>query len=189
MTIMLKDASLYDLLPPNAQGDDNIVAAVRSLDNQMLELYERIETIAFYRRLYNGQVTHEEADERAWQYKLAYYDDSLTIEQKIGLLKSAVETNKSKGTPAAVEGLITILFGDGYVQEWFEYGGAPGYYQVITNNPDVTEERAQEFVRAINSVTRLSAWLERVTLSKTDQVNLYIGVAQHSGKRQVTRGS
>ncbi|WP_223868914.1 phage tail protein [Paenibacillus sp. UASWS1643] len=185
---MLKDTSLYDLLPPNVQGDRNIVAAARSLDGQLADLYERIDKINFFRRLQNGNITDAEADERAWQYKLAYYDDALPIEVKIELLKTAFETNQSKGTPAAIENLVKILFGDGYVQEWFEYGGEPGYYQVITNNSDVTEERAQEFVRAIRSVTRLSAWLERVSLSQTERLDLYIGTGIHTGKRVVMRG-
>lgn len=186
--IMLKDASVYDLLPENAKGDLNISAAAKSLDGYMSELYERIDKINFYRRLQNGDITDQEADERAWQYKLAYYDDSLPLETKIELLKAANETNKSKGTPASIENLIKILFGDGYVQEWFEYGGQPGYYQVVTNNPDVTEERAQEFVRAIRSVTRFSAWLERVSLSQTERLDLYIGTGVHTGKRVVMRG-
>jgi len=182
--IKLSDVSLYDLLPDNAKGDPNIANACRSLDNQLHDLYKRAEKISFFRRLHYGEITDEEADARAEDYKLAYYDPSLPLEQKIELLRSAVETNRSKGTPAAIEGLITILFGEGYVQEWFEYGGEPGYYQVITNNPDVTEDRAQEFLRAIESVTRLSAWLERVALSQTETVtDLYRGSGTHVGER------
>lgn len=180
----LADISLYDLLPDNAKGDKNISAACRSLDNQLKDLYKRADKISFYRRLHYGQITDEEADARAWQYKLAYYDSNLPLIQKIELLRSAVETNRSKGTPAAIEGLITILFGEGYVQEWFEYDGEPGHYQVITSNPAVTEGRAQEFVRAIESVTRLSSRLDRVVLSETvNMTDLYIGTGTHIGER------
>ena len=180
----ISEISLYDLLPDNAKGDKNISAACRSLDKQLKDLYNRADKISFYRRLHYGQITDEEADARAWQYKLAYYDTNLPLLQKIDLLKTAVETNRSKGTPAAIETLITILFGDGYVQEWFEYDGEPGHYQVITNNPDVTERRAQEFVRAIEAVTRLSSRLDRVVLSQTASVtDLYIGTATHVGER------
>jgi P2-related tail formation protein len=180
----LANISLYDLLPDNAKADPNISSACRSLDEQLGSLHDRVEKLSFFRRLHYGQITDAEADAKAWDYKLAYYDSTLPLVQKIELLKSAVETNRSKGTPAAIEGLITILFGEGYVQEWFEYDGEPGHYQVVTNNPDVTESRAQEFVRAIESVTRLSSRLDRVVLSQTESVtDLFIGFGTHVGER------
>ncbi len=39
-----------------------------------------------------------------------------------------------RGTPYAVEQVIQTYFGDGEVSEWFEYGGQPGMFKVVTTN-------------------------------------------------------
>lgn len=171
----IEQISIYDLLPPNAQADPTVSAAARSLDGHMRELTQKAKDISFYRRLLEGKITDAEADERAWQDHVDFWDTSLPLEQKIQLLLNAKEFHRIKGTPAAIEDLITILFGEGKVEEWFEYGGEPGYYRVTTNNPEVTLDRAQEFYRAVESVTRLSAHLEEVILSQTESLQLYFG--------------
>lgn len=180
--INIDQISVYDLLPPNAQSDPTVAAAARTLDNHLKELTQDIMGLSFYRRLLEGKITNGEADERAWQDHLDFYDTSLPLEQKIQLLLTAKETHRIKGTPAAIEDLITILFGEGKVEEWFEYGGEPGHFQVITNNPEVTQEKAQEFYRAVESVKRLSAHLERVILSQSENLRLYHGAAVHSSE-------
>ncbi|MEN1985248.1 phage tail protein I [Paenibacillus hubeiensis] len=188
MVKMLKDVSVFDLLPNNAQGDKNIRSAAMALDGDLAALYGRISSISYYRRIMQGDLTDAEADELAWQFNLPYYDPTLPLTQKIQLLQAATETNRSKGTPAAIERLISILFGDGEVQEWNQYGGEPGYYRVVTSNEDVTAERAEEFARAIKSVTRLSAWLESVTLIKQEEQVLYYGAATQRGRKAKMRG-
>ncbi|WP_211746411.1 phage tail protein [Paenibacillus sp. Marseille-Q4541] len=174
--------SVYDLLPPNAQVDPTVSAAARALDSHVQQLTQEVADLSFYRRLLKGQITDAEADERAWQEHLDYYDTSLPLEQKIQLLLNAKEFHRIKGTPAAIEDLITILFGEGKVEEWFEYGGEPGKFQVTTNNPAVTQERAQEFYRAVESVKRLTAHLERVVLSQVEEIRLYTGFVFQVGE-------
>ncbi|OPG98417.1 hypothetical protein B2I21_08690 [Chryseobacterium mucoviscidosis] len=188
MVVMLKDVSVYNLLPPNAQRDVNLRSTALALDSHLSALYSRIGTISYYRRIMQGDLNDAEADELAWQFKLPYYDPSLPLTQKIQLLQTATETNRSKGTPSAIENLISILFGDGEVQEWFEYGGEPGYYRVVTSNSEVTAERAEEFARAIKAVTRLSAWLESVVLMKQEEQLLYYGAATQRGRKVELRG-
>lgn len=185
--IDIAQISIYDLLPPNAQADPTVSAAARALDGHMRELTQKVKDLSFYRRLIEGRITDAEADERAWQDHVDFWDTSLPLEQKIQLLLNAKEFHQIKGTPAAIEDLITILFGEGKVEEWFEYGGEPGYYQVITNNPEVTQERAQEFYRAVESVTRLSAHLERVVLSQSEPMNLYFAGVLRMGEKMTIR--
>lgn len=171
----IDQVSVYDLLPPNAQADPTISAAARALDSHVHQLTQEVKDLSFYTRLLKGQITHAEADERAWQDHLDYYDTSLPLDQKIQLLLNAKEFHRIKGTPAAIEDLIAILFGEGKVEEWFEYGGEPGYFRVTTNNPEVTLDRAQEFYQAVESVKRLAAHLEEVILSQVETLQLYVG--------------
>lgn len=171
---------LIDLLPSSIKSDPDIIAAAKSLDDVLLETTQAISKLSWWDRL--DTLTDPEADEMAWQLHVDFYDPTFPIEQKRELVKNAIRFHRQKGTPAAVEELIRIIFGEGKVEEWWEYGGEPGYFQVQTNNPEVTQERAREFLRAVNSVKRLSAHLERVTLSQSERLDLYHAGATHTGE-------
>ena len=47
------------------------------------------------------------------------------------------------GTRRAVERVVTAYFGSGQVQHWYEYGGRPHFFKILTNNPQVTAEGVQ----------------------------------------------
>ncbi|MFS0838049.1 phage tail protein I [Paenibacillus sp. 1P03SA] len=183
--IELKHASLLDILPPNLKRDETVRAAALSLDGQLRQLSEEIGRLTFYDRL--DKLTEEEADELAWQFHVDFYEPELPLEQKRELVRNAFRWHKRKGTPSAVEELVAALFGEGRVEEWFEYGGQPFRFRVITNNPEVTQERAREFYRAVESVKRLSARLERVILSQTEEMPLYVGGVFHMGEKMTIR--
>lgn len=59
---------------------------------------------------------------------------------------------------------MTTIFGYGKVEEWWEYGDDPGYFQVVVSNPKATEEQAQQFIEVVESVKRKSAHLRRVVV-------------------------
>jgi len=181
----LKTVSLLDILPSSLRLDPNIVAVVGSIDTELQLLAADIDLLSRYSRL--DDLTDEEADELAWQFHVDFYDPALPIEQKRQLVKNAFKFHRRKGTPAAIEELIGILFGEGRVEEWFEYGGQPGRFQVVTNNPEVTQERAQEFFRAVESVKRLTAKLERVVLAQSEDLPMYWAGILHLGEKMTVR--
>ncbi|MEK5181344.1 phage tail protein I [Paenibacillus sp. FSL R5-0928] len=178
--INIQAASLLDILPPSIASDPAIVAAATALDSELQAVTEEIRRLDIYGR--SSEWTSAETDELAWQYHVDYYDPELPIEQRRQLVANAIPFHRRKATPSAVEDLITILFGEGKVEEWSEYGGSPFHFQVVTNNPDVTNDRAEEFIRAVESVKRLSARLDRVTISQTEDLELYFGGALHMGE-------
>lgn len=116
-----------------------------------------------------------------------FYDPTLSVEQKRSLIDNAFFFHQRKATPAAVEQLIQIVFGDGEVVEWFEYDAQPGYFKVVTSNPAVTNELAEQFARALRSVKRLSAWLDKVEISQVETMNLYVGSVVHMGDKLTLR--
>lgn len=95
------------------------------------------------------------------------------------MIKNAIPFHRRKGTPSAIDDLISLLFGEGRVEEWFEYGGEPHHFQVITNNTDVTSNRAEEFIRAVESVSRLSVVLDRVAITQAEDLGIYFGGTVH----------
>lgn len=181
----VKNMSLLDLLPTSIRYDPEVIDIAEALDEQVRVAVDEMYKLPLFSRL--DELTDEEADELAWQFHVDFYDPTLPIEQKRELVKNAFKFHRRKGTPAAIEDLISILFGEGKVEEWFEYGGQPGRFQVITNNPAVTQERAEEFYRAIESVNRLSAKLERVILAQSEPLGLYFAGILRMGEKMTVR--
>ncbi|MGG4034197.1 phage tail protein I [Paenibacillus cisolokensis] len=171
--IDIANIKLIDLIPPNLREDETIRAAAESIDQQLRAVTSLIPQVAIVHNL--ESLPEQWVDELAWQWSVDFYDPSLPLEQKRELVKNSLRYHKQKGTPAAVEDLISTVFGSGEVREWYEYGGQPGYFKITTSDPAATTTRAQEFLAAINSVKNARSWLEGVEISKYDEMQLRFG--------------
>lgn len=183
--IDINQISMLDLLPPNLRGDPAFAAAAKALDSELQAINAEVRKLSIYDRY--DEWTEEETDELAWQFHVDFYDPSLPLAQRRELVKNSIGWHRRKGTPSAVEELVATLFGEGKVEEWFEYGGDPFYFRVVTNNPEVTTARAQEFSRAVNSVKRLTARLERIVLGISEEVPLYYAGVLHMSEKMTVR--
>lgn len=183
--IDMKYGSLLDIIPSNIKDDPSVAAAALVIDAELKGITDEIQKLSIFSR--SDEWTEEETDELAWQFHVDFYNPSLPIEQKRELVKNSIAWHRRKGTPSAVEELVTTLFGEGKVEEWWEYGGQPYYFQVLTNNPEVTQEKAKEFYRAIDSVKRLTARLEKVIIRQTEDMPLYYAGVLHMGEKMTVR--
>lgn len=126
-------------------------------------------------------------DITAWEKHVDFYDASLPVETKRELINKALFFHRTKGTKGAVEDLVQTVFGDGQVLEWFEYDGQPFHFKVRTNNISATNEKAQQFIRAINSVKRKTTVLEKVELIETENVAMTFGAFLHVADKLVVK--
>ncbi|OWA36782.1 phage tail protein I [Saccharibacillus sp. O16] len=176
----INDSTLLSTLPQVLRRDDTAAAVAQSIDAAMQRIGGTLDRINLISR--PDTWTDEETNELAWQYHVDFYDPMLPLEQRRELVQNSIRWHRHKGTDSAVEELITTLFGSGRVDNWYVYGGDPGYFQVVTDNPDVTTDRATEFIQALNSVKRLSAWLDSVVLEQTETMPIYYGFPMHVGE-------
>ncbi|OBZ08040.1 phage tail protein I [Bacillus sp. FJAT-26390] len=180
--------NLVDLMPYNIAVDPVVSAAAQAIDGELRVLTNQIKHLSYFNRL--DTITEAETDELAWQYHIDFYDPTLPLEQRRELVKRSYGWHRRKGTPSAVEELIATIFGSGEVQEWYEYGGEPGYFKVLTSDPAANASKAAEFIAAINSVKNVRSWLESIEITSGDSMGIYIGNALHTGEfitaKQVT---
>ena len=160
--INLDQLKLIDLVPPNLRGDPQVQAAASALNDQLLAVTNLIPQLAILHRI--DELPEAWVDELAWQWHVDFYDPTLPLWQRRELVKTGLSIHKRRGTPAAVEELMTTIFGDGIVEEWFEYGGQPGYFRVITSNFSATTDQAQRFLWAVDSVKNARSWLDSVVI-------------------------
>lgn len=171
--IDINAVNLLDLLPHNLKADATVAAAARAIDGELHSLTQRIVKLSYIDRF--DSLTSEETDALAWQYHVDFYDPTLPLEQRRELVKNSYAWHKRKGTPSAVEELMTTIFGDGIVEEWNEYGGQPGYFRVITSNFSATTEHALRFLRLVNSVKNERSWLDTVIVRLVENTPVFWG--------------
>jgi phage tail P2-like protein len=176
--IDLSSFRLIDLLPESLKSDKEVVCMAEALTEVFRVIIDKINLLD----------PTKEIDERfidliAWEEHVDFYDNTLPVEKKKELIEKAEFLHKHKGTPAAVEELITTIFGEGKVVEWFEYGGQPYRFKVVTSNPSVTLEKAEQFIRALDSVKRKSARLEKVEVTQTEDMSIYYAGVLHVGDK------
>ena len=175
--------SLLDILPPVLAADLQVRAATLTIDEEHRKITEQIKNLALLYSLDN--LPEAWVDELAWQCHVDFYDTSLPLEQKRELVKKSDAWHRRKGTPSAVEELINTVFGDGKVEEWFEYEGSPYHFRVVTNNSDLTsvQEKAAAFVRALQTVKNTRSKFDSIVILQTEDTNLYLASALHMGER------
>lgn len=176
----MNDVSLLDIIPPSLLQDERMAVAAVVLDKKFREINANIQKLTLLSSI--DELNNTWLDELAWQLHLDFYNRSLPIEKKRELIQMSDAWHKRKGTPSAVEELITAIFGDGRVEEWFEFGGAPFTFRVITTNPSATNEQANEFITALNSVKNARSRLESIQISLTDEMGLYFGGVLYMGE-------
>ena len=173
----IKDVNLLDLQTAYMKQDPTTIALCAALTPQFQQLANEVKLCLIYSRV--SELDGVTLDELAGQMHVDWYDSSVEINIKRQLVKDAIKIHRYRGTPYAVEQLIGSYFGDGYVQEWFEYGGEPYMFKVITSNVSVTGDQAEQFTKVLNSVKNVRSHLEEIVISLTGEMQTYFaGILQ-----------
>jgi phage tail P2-like protein len=185
MSKSIYDVSLLDLLPVNLRKDPDIIAASKSIDLGFSMVVDEVKNVTILPSI--DTLGHDVLDHVAYFFHVDFYERSLSLETKRKLIKDSVYIHQIKGTPKAVEILIETLFDEGIVEEWFDYGDTPYRFRVVTSNQSVTQERAEEFIRALNTVKNRRSTLDRVIILQSEKMDLYWGGFLHVGSKEEYR--
>ena len=175
----LKSIDLLELQTNYMKQDPTTKALCAAITPQLRQVADEVGLCLIYSRI--NDLPEAILDEVAWQQKIDWYDATADIEIKRNIIRTAPEIKRCLGTPYAVEEVIKIYFGDGELQEWFDYGGDPGMFKVITANTSVTGELAQQFIKVLNAVKRKSSHLEEIIISLTGEMKIYYAGVIHTG--------
>ena len=169
----LNDVNLFRLLPQFMQDDRNSQAFVYALQKQLNKVSASIVHAKIYSRI--DSLSEELLDELAWQFNVVEYKSEYDISIKRSLIKDAMIIHHRRGTVAAVEEVVTNIYGNATVEEWFDYGGEPYHFRVKTENPSSTDEMIRDLERIIKETQNVRSHLEAVIVELMQSMNLYVG--------------
>lgn len=169
----ISELSLLDLTPFNFKDEVDTLNILKSIDYMLSRFLQNIpETILFDRI---DELEEWKVNELSQDLHIDYYRSNLAIEQKRELVKTSLLTHRTKGTPFAVETIAKILFGEGKVQEWFEYEGDPYSFKVTTTGDLKDTDDYNNVIEAINMYKNLRSWLTGLIFKRESINNLYVG--------------
>lgn len=116
----------------------------------------------------------DSADEKTLDYlavelRTPAYKDTFPVDVKRRLIAGTLPFYAKLGTPSAVNWIIRSIFGEGRMEDWYDYDGDPHHFRAFvgSDGDTITPESLDEFRRAVTSVKRLSSWLDSIITSTT----------------------
>lgn len=158
-----------------------------ALSNVLSEGLNAIDTDSSLIRTRLDALPENILDTLAVEKNIFWYDPQAAIDVKRNLIRNANKVFRHLGTNYAIEQVIADYFGDGKIEEWYEYDGQPYYFRVLTTNTKVTGELADQFHKAIEAVKRKSTRLHEVLVLMSASLNLYYGFVIHTGDKITIR--
>lgn len=166
------DGEIKDILPGNLMEDPAAQAFSYALreGTRLLNRYTQL----CYVYCSIDTAPNDVVDLLAKELRTQYYSDALELDVKRGLVRNTLIWYMTAGTPAAVEELVGIAFGEGEVSEWFEYGGKPYWFKIKTN-AILTEDMNTFFSDMIRRVKNTRSHIEAIEIHRTIEQTIYAG--------------
>lgn len=126
----IQTVSLLDILPDSILADEKIKAIAVALDTELQKVTAETQQVLHLPRL--DVLPEKVIDLLAWQFHVDFYEPvGMDIKTKRKLVKESIAWHRIKGTPAAVEMMLSSTFGrSAKVREWYEYDGEPYHFKV-----------------------------------------------------------
>ena len=103
----------------------------------------------------------------AYAFKVDFWDESLSVEDKRALIKQSLALHRYKGTTWAIERVFEALNIKAVVKEWFSYGGEPYHFKIDLSLEDkeITPARADELTKYVGIYKNVRSVLDELILS------------------------
>lgn len=150
------------LLPYSLKTDPVVVAMYEAVAIQLQEAYEDAYALADVKKV--DQLPESMLDLIAYEKHVDFYDNNLSTFQKRELIKSSISWHRKKGTRWAVERVVSIVYPNAKIQEWFEYDGEAYRFKVEVDEPFIASKDMKRLRAMIEATKNKRSWLEYVAI-------------------------
>lgn len=170
--IKFAEGGLIDIWP---EKDPEIQALSYALQQQ----FKKLKVYADKTQCYSDV---EDLDENILDYfavemRSMYYEQDLDIEKKKEIIKNTLKWYIHAGTVSAVRELISVIFADGSIKEWFEFEeqkAVPGEFDISIRS-QINEKTFKQFNNIIEKAKNVRSHLRRISISYEQRSKFYIG--------------
>lgn len=120
---------ILSLLPRVIQGDKSLLALAEAVADQLVNQIGAIDTGKIYASI--DTLPEPLLDILAKDFKVDWWTQEMSIEDKRRTLKSSWYVHRKLGTKGAVKAALSSVYENSDVAEWFEYEGDPYHFRVL----------------------------------------------------------
>jgi phage tail P2-like protein len=152
-------------MPQSLLADPFVKAMAMAMDPELQAVSNEILFCLILPRI--DYLTENVIDHFAWQFHVDFYEPDLSLDQKRTLVKGAIAWHRHKGTPWAIEQVVSVIFPKAKVLEWFQYyDGKPYHFRVQVDSYEPC--KIVRLFRAIDVAKNKRSWLENVIIVDLD---------------------
>ncbi|MEG7531674.1 MAG: phage tail protein I [Hungatella sp.] len=175
--IRLHEAELTSVLPPYIKEDPDIQAISYSFKMAFVKLLQYARMASLYADI--DILPENILDLLGLELQSQYYDETMGVDVKRGIIKHSLAWYTRGGTVSAVNEMVQTVFGEGRTVEWYEFGGVPGTFYIDTNT-ELSKDTVKQFNDIIDKVKNKRSHLINVRVNRKIQEDIYI--ASHNRK-------
>jgi phage tail P2-like protein len=175
-----------EICPSSIRDDPQVQAACGAIDRELEQIYGCMSAVPggiLFWPFVNQQVPPL-LDILMWEMHVDIWQniegDPLTTEKKQELINESIDWHRHKGTRYAVNEMLKIVFGQGRVTEWYEYGGEPFFFRILFEGA-ISSTQWDQILTAIYAVKNVRSWLDEFIQARQQRQQLWQGivVSQH----------
>jgi phage tail P2-like protein len=172
-----------EIVPSSIRDDPQVQAACGAIDAELVQIADEFlqgspkanPSICFWPDV--EQQVEPLLDVLSWEMHVDVWQNiagaPLTTEKKIELINQSIDWHRHKGTKYAVDQMLKTVFGVAMVTEWYEYGGDPYYFRIVTEEHTYTEAELGQILDAVYAVKNVRSWLDSFDKSRLHKQFLY----------------
>lgn len=173
----LENVETVKLLPEWLRKDGAAIGLGKGTDEVVKAIYARAKLLSRWDKI--DSLDDKTLDEMAYELNITWYDSTAPISTKREIIKKSDLVYSKLGTKYAIEQIISSYFGTGVLEEWYEYGGEPYHFKVLSDNPALVNENYELFLKLLNISKRSSAHLDAIIICLTGKLPLIAAAIPH----------
>lgn len=170
MTNGITKANLMHTAPSVLVNDANMGPLVEMLADALEKLAAKLDAATLYSNI--DAMPEELLDILAADLNVFWYDYDWDITQKRESLKNAGYVHRHMGTRSAIVSALTAAYPNTILQEWFEYGGEPYHFRIITSGEDLDQEWYDKVVKLVEQTKNARSVLDSISESFNARLSL-----------------
>lgn len=162
------DSSIGAVLPVYLSRTPEVQAISYAMARQIKKMCVRMEKEKVYIAIEN--LSEDILDLLALEMRSQYYSDAMGIREKKEIIKNTMKWYMKAGTASAVKEMVSVIFGEGRVVEWFDFKEGekiPGTFEIETE-AGLTTEIIAEVSEKIKNVKNTRSHIRRVKTLRAD---------------------
>jgi len=177
--------SIYEIdvtrkLPPALKNNEEMLGIATVVGSELQENCRLAKLCLIYARI--DELDESILDILAYDLHVDWYDYSYPIEAKRALIKDSVKVHKRLGTKYAVETALRNIYPNSRIEEWFDYGGRPYTFKVVTSDRITSEQVISDIRNAINPVKNVRSHLTEFKIERDNIMNETFAGIVHTRK-------